>query len=149
MRDWRPPLRSVQQRAHLLSATQALAMTVLASALALTGAHLLVQGHRLGALFNIAAFAALGVAVLHCYLVRACAAASRWSLLAVSSLAAALIGGAFAPQRAISGVLTLVALTAMALAIHASRPGLRASITEAIGRDIEARVARQRAALRQ
>lgn len=118
-------------------------MTVLASALALTGAHLLVQGHRLGALFNIAAFAALGVAVLHCYLVRACAAASRWSLLAVSSLAA------FAPQRAISGVLTLVALTAMALAIHASRPGLRASIIEAIGRDIEARVARQRAALRQ
>jgi hypothetical protein len=42
-----------------------------------------------------------------------------------------------------------VALTAMALAIHASRPGLRASIIEAIGRDIEARVARQRAALRQ
>ncbi len=145
MRQRRLPLQSAQQRAHLLCATQVLAIAFMASALALTHVQLPMRSYGVGPLSDITASGAVSFSVLHAYLIRGSTAALRWSLLAALCLAAAPIMGTIASQHTAWTPLTVVALASMAAAIQASHPGLRAGILDAIGRDIEARMARQRA----
>ena len=150
--------------AHLFELPNKLAMTprdyVIAQA-----------SYRGWALFGIVVVGAIALSGLHAYLVRTNRAAFRWSVIAVACLVAAqLIFWSFtypvnvltdnwtsmppdveAARRqwefshAAASVFNFGALVAMVLSVQASRPCIGAGILEAIGRDIEARLARERA----
>jgi hypothetical protein len=134
--------------------------------------YLIAQASYRGwALFGIAVVSAIALCGLHAYLVRSNRIAFRWSLVAFACLVATqLIFWGFthpinvltdnwtltptdieAARRqwefshAAASVFDFAALVAMVLAVQASRPCVGPGIIEAIGRDIEARLARERA----
>jgi hypothetical protein len=146
MRREPTPLHSAREREQLLSATRILAILLLALALTLVSAHALSTTHRGWQWFGAAVAGAMGLCALHAYLVRGSQAAFRWSLVALVCLSAApLVLAAPANPTPVAGSLSLAALVGMLLSIQASRPSLRASVIDAIGKDIEARMARARA----
>jgi hypothetical protein len=146
MRGERPPFQSVQNRARLLMGIQLLAMMAVATALGLDAADVLAPSHRSATSFGIAVLVAAAVVAVNTYLVRGCQVAFRWSLVALGCLSTAPLALAAAtnPTR-VAGSISLAAMVAMLLSIQASRPSVRACIIEAVGKDIEARMARARA----
>ncbi len=127
--------------------------------------------YRGWALFGIVVAGAVALSGLHAYLVRANRAAFRWSLIALACLAAAqIIFWTFTNpvnvltdnwtsmpadlesarrqwefSHAAESTFDFAALVAMLLSVLASRPCAGAGIIAAIGKDIEARMARERA----
>ncbi len=134
--------------------------------------YLIAQASYRGwALFGIVVIGAIAFSGLHAYLVRANRAAFRWSLVAPACLVAAQVifwtftypmnvltdnwtvmpfdlEGArrqWEFSHAAASVFNLGALVAMVLSVQASRPCASAGIIDAIGKDVEARMARERA----
>ena len=146
MRHDPTPLHSAREREQLLSAARLLAILLLALALALVGAHALTTTDRGWQWFGVAIVGAIGLCALHAYLVRCSQTAFHWSLIALGCLLTALLALAGSANTApAAGSLSLAALVTMLLSIQASRPNLRACIIDAIGKNIEARMARARA----
>ena len=146
MRHDRIRLHTAREREQLLSATRLLAILLLALALALVGAHALSMTDRGWQWFGVAIVGAVGLCALHAYLVRSSKGAFRRSLVALGCLSAVPLALAVSVNTTpVAGSLSLVALVMMLLSIQASRPGLRACIIDAIGKDVEARMARARA----
>ena len=146
MRHDPTPLHSAREREQLLSATRLLAILLLALALTLVGAHALTTTDRGWQWFGVAIVGAIGLCALHAYLVRCSQTAFHWSLIALGCLSTALLALAGSANTApAAGSLSLAALVTMLLSIQASRPNLRACIIDAIGKNIEARMARARA----
>jgi hypothetical protein len=133
----RLPLQAAQQRAQLLSATQRLGIVVLTLALALIAAQLSAPVlPRTWAVFELIAVGALALLTLHTYLVRGSHTPFRWSLTALGCLAAAqLVLLRSHDPGALSGTLSVAALTAMVLSVLASRPRVRAGIIDAIDKE--------------
>ena len=150
--------------AHLFELPNKLAMT--------PHDYLVAQASYRGwALFEIVVAGAIALSGLHAYLVRANRAAFRWSLIALACLAAAQIifwtftypvnvltdNWTSMPvdlesarrqwefSHAAESTFDFTALVAMLLSVLASRPCAGAGIIAAIGKDIEARMARERA----
>lgn len=141
------PLQSAQRRAQILFLTQGVALGLLALGPLVVLEHFLLPEHRAWTLFDGAVVGAMAVTGLHAYLVRDYGAALRWSLVALGCLALVLISlRAFADPEAMVGLLALAAFGAMLLAVQATRPGVRACVIDAIGKNAEARAARARAA---
>ncbi len=157
-------LALVPSGAHLFELPNKLAMT--------PHDYLIAQASYRGwALFGIVVVGAIAVSGLHAYLVRANHAAMRWSLVALACLAAAqAIFWTFTYpmnvltdnwtampadlesarrqwefSHAAASVFNFAALVAMVLSVQASRPCAGAVIIEAIGKDVEVRMARARA----
>ncbi len=134
--------------------------------------YMIVQASYRGwALFGVVVAGAIVMSGLHAYLVRASRPAWRWSLVALGCIAATQIvfwtftfpinvltdNWTTMPadldwarrqwefSHAAASAFNLAALVALVLSIQASRPYMGAGIIEAIGKDIEARMARDRA----
>lgn len=150
--------------AHLFELPNKLAMT--------PHDYLVAQASYRGwALFGIVVVCAIAVSGLHAYLVRCNSAAFRWSLIVLACLAVAQVvfwtltypmnvltdNWTVMPtdieaarrqwefSHAAASAFNFMALVAMVLSIQASRPYVGAWIIAAIGKDIEVRMARERA----
>ena len=114
MRHDPTPLHSAREREQLLSATQLLAILLLALALTLVGAHALTTTDRGWQWFGVAIVGAIGLCALHAYLVRCSQTAFHWSLIALGCLSTALLAVAGSANTApAAGSLSLAALVTM------------------------------------